>query len=65
MQSVTKNGITITFPDDIKPGQIYNINYSVSANARNVELTTDFWVISKKGAKVKITITQKGKIIVS
>lgn len=64
MQSVTKNGITITFPDDIKPGQIYNINYLVSANS-NAELTTDFWVISKKGAKVKITITQKGKIIVS
>lgn len=60
MQSVTKNGITISFPDDIKPNKTYEITYSVSPSYVLYAQTTEFWIITQGGQKQKITFTQAG-----
>lgn len=65
MQSVTKNGITVSFPDEIKPGEEYEITYSVNPSTSYKSIITDFWIITKGGAKMNIRFTQAGKTIVS
>lgn len=61
MASVTKNGVTITFPDKIEAGKTYEITYSVGTSSSTQSRTTEFWIITKSGAKKKFTITQSGK----
>ena len=58
MQSVTKNGITITFPDNIEPGKNYAITYSVKTSMLSYDVVTDFWIITKSGGKKKFSIKQ-------
>ena len=58
MQTVTKNGITITFPDDIEPGKKDNVSYSVATSKSTADTITDFWIITKSGNKMKFTIKQ-------
>lgn len=60
MQSVTKNGITISFPDDIEPNKSYEITYSVTPSHLLYSKTTEFWIITQGGKKQKITFTQAG-----
>lgn len=58
MQSVTKNGITITFPDDIEPGKSYAITYSAKTSMLSYDVVTDFWIVTKSGGKMKFSIKQ-------
>ena len=60
MQSVTKNGIMIEFPDDIEPGKSYAITYTVRPSFVLTDTVTDFWIITQSGRKVKFTIKQLG-----
>lgn len=60
MQSVTKNGIMIEFPDEILPGRSYAITYTVRPSSVLTDTVTDFWIITQSGKKVKFTIKQLG-----
>lgn len=58
MQSVTQDGITIEFPDDISPGST-QITWKAEANTGRAKTVT-FYIVSSKGEVEEIEFNVGG-----
>ena len=58
MQSVTKDGVTIYFPDTIEAGKT-QISYSVEPNT-GISKTVVFYIMHEKGTSETLTVNVAG-----
>ena len=59
MASITKDGVTLNYPDTIEAGHTYVLTYSVEANTGRAK-TVEFVLETTHGAQEKLTIQVAG-----